>query len=101
MPNSTLVKIKNVDVRGALLNECFEYSTDKFGVVTRSMHRWQPDLRCTIHVIELLVDGGKNTYWRPITGEDSYTGINDTRFGVWEQSAATGNGAAFFITTIE
>lgn len=106
MPDNTLIKIKNVGVRAALLNECHEYNNDKFGVVTRSLLRWQPDLECQIHLVDVLVDGTKVTYWRPVTAtDDDYGGIDDC--GFWEKVAphgphgGHGRGAAFLIRAVK
>ena len=106
MLDNTLIKIKNVGVRAALLSECHEYNNDKFGVVTRSLLRWQPDLECKIHLVDVLVDGTKITYWRPVTTtDDDYEGIDDC--GFWER-VTSGNdgrsdrrGAAFLIRAVE
>ena len=91
MPDNTLIKIKNVGVRAALLSECHEYNNDKFGVVTRSLLRWQPDLECKIHLVDVLVDGTKVTYWRPVTRDRDYEGIDDC--GFWERAKDCGGGS--------
>jgi len=74
----SVLSVEEVPIRSALLSEVFTVKST--GLVLNDHTRHQPDIDKEIHLLTVLVDGQRKTFWRPIIGE--YFGIKDS--GFWE-----------------
>jgi hypothetical protein len=74
----SVLSVEEVPIRSALLSEVV--TVKSAGLVLNDHTRHQPDIDKEIHLLTVLVDGQRKTFWRPIIGE--YLGIKDS--GFWE-----------------
>ena len=88
--------IEEVPIRAALLSEVVKDKSA--GLVLNDCRRHQPDIDKEIHLLTVLVDGQRKTFWRPIIGQ--YNGINDS--GFWEETSGEYvRSASYIIRLIE
>lgn len=78
--DNTMVRISRPPLKEWLLNKDGD-TKEEFGVIIADWKNYSADLCCHIHYLDILVDGTRQRYFRPIIPK-SYRGIDD--LGMWE-----------------